>query len=524
MTITNPNYEETWSLDETGNWREYQQDTDGDGTWDLIQSRTSNKVNEITNITETVGNVWTTPVYNKSGNMTTIPTPDDPTTSYTATYDAWNRLVKLTDGSNTITEYQYDGTRRRVLHKVYNIGVLDHTKHLYYNNNWQLLEERRDTNTTPTKQFIWGNRYIDDLVLRDHDTNDDGTLNERLYALQDANWNVTSYINSSGTVQERYIYNAYGHVTFLDNNFGVRTSSTIEPDHLYAGYNYDSDVEMYHVRNRVYHPMLGTWLQRDPIGYDGGINLYEHVRSTPTLYLDPFGLWVPFVIVGWSAIVSKYAGITIFAGFVIGGASLAYYATDGNLESTLKGGILGAVAGNPVLFGMTATITTAITTTVFMKSANYYKKWHRRNCPEDYDPASDGFKLCRRNVREVDCLDKVVNRLGGQHTYIQYGGVNDSGHPKNGTVGYGIGPCSKGTIPSEESAFRPNICVALKRSSRKLGLVHTDISADKATDQQILDCIKSCRTTQDYDHFNYNCNTWAYECLKKCGLDLTRSI
>ena len=289
-SISNPNYEETWSLDETGNWREYQQDTDGDGTWNLIQSRTSNKVNEITNITETVGNSWTTPVYNKSGNMTTIPTPNDPTTSYTATYDAWNRLVKLEDDSNTITEYQYDGTRRRVIHKVYASGVLNHTKHLYYNNNWQLLEERRDTNTTPTKQFIWGNRYIDDLVLRDHDTNNDGTLNERLYALQDANWNVTSYVNETGTIQERYIYNAYGSVLLLDSGFAVISSSTIEPDHLYAGYNFDSDVNLYHVRNRVYHPMLGTWLQRDPIGYDGDkFSLHAYVL-TPASMTDYSGL------------------------------------------------------------------------------------------------------------------------------------------------------------------------------------------------------------------------------------------
>ena len=299
QSISNINYEETWSLDETGNWREYQQDTDGDGTWNLIQSRTSNKVNEITNITETVGTAWVTPSYNKSGNMVTLPTPNNPTTSYTATYDAWNRLVKLEDDTNTITEYQYDGTRRRILHKVYNTGVLDHTKHLYYNANWQLLEERRDTNTTPTKQQIWGNRYIDDLVIRDHDTNNNGTLNERLYALQDANWNVTSYVNESGTVQERYIYNAYGDVTFLDSNFGVRTSSTIEPDHLYAGYNYDAGIEMYHVRNRVYHPILGCWLQRDPIGYDGGINLYEYVKSNSLYATDSTGLiaW-PVVVIG----------------------------------------------------------------------------------------------------------------------------------------------------------------------------------------------------------------------------------
>ena len=256
--------------------------------------------------------------------MVTLPTPNNPTTSYTATYDAWNRLVKLEDDTNTITEYQYDGTRRRTLHKVYNTGVLDHTKHLYYNANWQLLEERRDANTSPKKQYTWGNRYIDDLILRDHDTNNDGTLNERLYALQDANWNVTAYINESGTVLERYIYNAYGHVTFLDNNFNVITSSTIEPDHLYAGYNFDCDVKMYHVRNRVYHPMLGCWLQRDPIEYHAGdVNLLRYVTNTPTSFLDssgefkdcccPGGKWkgdgtitfsASFLFGGWAAIVS----------------------------------------------------------------------------------------------------------------------------------------------------------------------------------------------------------------------------
>lgn len=44
--------------------------------------------------------------------MTTLPQPSAPTSSYTATYDAWNRLVKLVDGANTVTEYAYDGARR----------------------------------------------------------------------------------------------------------------------------------------------------------------------------------------------------------------------------------------------------------------------------------------------------------------------------------------------------------------------------------------------------------------------------
>ena len=31
--------------------------------------------------------------------------------------------------------------------------------------------------------------------------------------------------------------------------------------------------------NRHYSPALGRWITRDPIGYAGGINLYEYVES-----------------------------------------------------------------------------------------------------------------------------------------------------------------------------------------------------------------------------------------------------
>jgi hypothetical protein len=43
-------------------------------------------------------------------------------------------------------------------------------------------------------------------------------------------------------------------------------------------------------RNRVYHPGLGRFLQRDPVGYRGGMSLYQYVGSDPAGYVDPFGL------------------------------------------------------------------------------------------------------------------------------------------------------------------------------------------------------------------------------------------
>jgi RHS repeat-associated protein len=58
----------------------------------------------------------------------------------------------------------------------------------------------------------------------------------------------------------------------------------------YAGYEFDPVVSKYHVRHRVLDPELGLWQTRDPIGYAGGINLYEYVMSNPLAYVDPMGL------------------------------------------------------------------------------------------------------------------------------------------------------------------------------------------------------------------------------------------
>jgi RHS repeat-associated protein len=286
-------FEQCWTLDPTGNWRGFREDTTGDATWDLIQSRTANPVNEITGITNTTGPGWAQPAYNAVGNMTTIPQPAAPASSYTATYDAWNRLVKLVDGANTVQENQYDGLRRRTIRKSYTAGVLSETRHYYYTANWQIIEERLGTtpdSATANRRFVWGLRYIDDLILRDRDTTGGGTLNERLYGIQDPNWNMIALANTTGDVQERYAYSAYGMPSILTPAFAPRASSLFAWETLYAGYRWDSATGLFQVRERLYAALLGTWLSRDPLAISSGPSLYQYVDCRPTLALDPLGL------------------------------------------------------------------------------------------------------------------------------------------------------------------------------------------------------------------------------------------
>jgi len=171
IAITDPQFGQCWTLDATSNWTEFRQDNDGTG-W--------SPVNEITDITNTTGPTWITPAYDRNGNMNVLPQGADPTQSYNATYDAWNRLVKLIDGEDIVQENQYDARNFRTIRKDYTDGTLSETRHFYYTDSWQDIEERLGTSADPEQQNIWGIRYIDDLFLRDRTTPD--PLDERLYA------------------------------------------------------------------------------------------------------------------------------------------------------------------------------------------------------------------------------------------------------------------------------------------------------------------------------------------------------
>ena len=351
--VTDGSFGECWSLDATGNWQKYLEDTDGSGSWDRDQSRTANVVNEITGISESTGPSWVTPAYSAAGNMTTVPQPADPTKSFTATYDAWNRLVKLVDDdtSDTVAEYAYDGANRRIIQKEYASGVLSTTRHLYYTepSKWQIVEERIDSETDAERQFVWGQRYIDDLIVRDRDTDGNGTLDERRYCLQDANWNVTAIIDSAGDSQERYAYSAYGTPLFLNSAFVPQASSNFDWETLYAGYRWETMTELFHVRHRVLNSAMGVWCQRDPLGVLSEVNMYEYGSSRALIVTDPLG--------EISVVVAGFAGCG--AGIVMGVIQSWGTSWRNILCQTISDCIIGAVAGvlmhaNPRIAGCIA--------------------------------------------------------------------------------------------------------------------------------------------------------------------------
>ncbi|TWT56002.1 RHS repeat-associated core domain-containing protein [Allorhodopirellula solitaria] len=292
--LINDQFSQCWSLDPTGNWKEFQQDDNADGTADLVQTRTANAVNEITGIANTTGAAWATPTYDPNGNSLVQPRPDlGPGASMTATYDAWNRMTRLVDNdtSNVLLENQFDGRNFRIVAKEYASGILARTRDYYFTDAWQCVEEHVDTSNTPRRQYVWGMRYIDDLVLRDRDISPSGgILGERMFYLADANWNTTAIVSDSGSVQERYEYDPYGNLGVFEANFAPRAVSTYGVHYTYTSREWTPDAGLYYFRNRWYDAQLGRFSSRDPIGYMDGPSQYVYVQNQPSNRVDPGGL------------------------------------------------------------------------------------------------------------------------------------------------------------------------------------------------------------------------------------------
>jgi RHS repeat-associated protein len=295
-----PVSEEDWTLDGLGNWPGYIQKTSG--TVSLNQSRTASSANEISGISASVGSTWATPAYDLAGNMQTVPIPSSLTSGYTATYDAWNRLVSLANGSTTVAKYTCDGLNRPTVNGVYLSGSLDHNEHLYYNEDWQLLEIRTEAggtiNPNPLDQFVWHPFYADAMALRDYDAATSGS-SMRYYAAFDAIFSTTALVATGGSAVERYKYSAYGNIVFLDSGFNPLSggASAIGNRVAYTGHCMDNATLIYDCRQRHYTSTLGTFVSRDPAAMSrdpaddsSAPNLYVYVESNPTIFVDPDGL------------------------------------------------------------------------------------------------------------------------------------------------------------------------------------------------------------------------------------------
>jgi RHS repeat-associated protein len=102
---------------------------------------------------------------------------------------------------------------------------------------------------------------------------------DRRWLLADERGSVMAVTDSSGATIAKNSYDEYGKP-------GAGNIGRFQ----YTGQTWLSDIGLYYYKARFYSPSLGRFLQPDPIGYAGGLNIYAYASDDPVNRSDPFGL------------------------------------------------------------------------------------------------------------------------------------------------------------------------------------------------------------------------------------------
>jgi RHS repeat-associated protein len=215
-------------------------------------------------------------------------------------WDYRNRLIQAKEKQSgdwsTVGAYKYDPQGRRVRKAVTNKGALNGTIRFVWggDSDWQCLEER-DGSDNLAARFTYSPGYIDAVAVQERDLNADsdfGDTNEVVYYQANTLFSVYALSDASGSVVERYRFDAYGGCTVLDADGSADADglSDVKNPYTFTGRRLDPESGLMQYRHRHYSSGLGRFVSRDPDEYAEWFDLYCYVLSRVTVDKDPLGL------------------------------------------------------------------------------------------------------------------------------------------------------------------------------------------------------------------------------------------
>jgi RHS repeat-associated protein len=197
--------------------------------------------------------------YDLNANITTENT-------WTYVYDLSNQLIRVLQGGNQVGEYTFNGAGQRIK-KV----TQTETRIFHYDVWGHLIAE-----TNQSGQMLAEYVYLGDQLL---------TMikpGESAYYFHNDHLGTPQVLtDETQTVAWKAAYTPFGEA--------VTSIATVENPFRFPGQYYDAETGLHYNYYRYYNPPIGRYLTPDPIGLDGGINLFGYVNN-PINRIDPLGL------------------------------------------------------------------------------------------------------------------------------------------------------------------------------------------------------------------------------------------
>lgn len=242
-----------------------------DAVGNLIQSEVTNTpstttdslnamANNLNQLATVNGTTWQ---YDADGNLI-----NDGSFQYA--WDAAHRLISVVNlSTGHITSFKYDGLGRRLtIDEQDSGGVATETRYLWCG------------------RVICGARNGQNIVTADYYSQGELHGSQALNYAKDQIGTVTGVMNASGELLGADQYSPYGVAKVVTGT---------QSDFQYAGMLHNAATGLYLTQFREFNPAVGRWLSRDPIGEEGGENVYAYAADDPVDNNDPTGLIVKVV-------------------------------------------------------------------------------------------------------------------------------------------------------------------------------------------------------------------------------------
>lgn len=308
----------------------------------------------------------------RSNNVGTI-APGSPLRTVRYDWDAENRLIRIeptsaqTDDKKSEFRYDYLGRRIEKTVSVFgagNWGTPEITRYIWH--NWRVLAET-DGSSSPVvkRRYVWGLDLAGQMgsmnsldsaggiggLLSIYDYNDANPDLKYIYCY-DGSGAVAQLVDPgastlSSAIAARYEYDAYGIMTLADGAF-----ADTNPWRFSTKY-FDENTRLGYWGHRYYSPTTGRWLNRDPLGHLGGVNLYAYGANQPTIVVDPLGMkplvWTGSGINNWD---TKRVSFVDYVAEKLTLTSDASFVSRCGVDAAYKPGQPAAIAGGQLVLGL----------------------------------------------------------------------------------------------------------------------------------------------------------------------------